>query len=545
MTETLSDRHRMAGSQFTMTDTNSDILSEVLITERRELGLPLSQQLLRLNNVTKTECCTNAPTAVLLGNAIVSRMLSTLPNQSGLLSTIRGLTTCRPTDIECLRILRKDLVTVVPAARESFADYNRQQDSHEWLMCLLDGLERQMPTTLLRDSFVSMFQVNLEVTHQCTRAGHGKRKREVEMDLSVPVQHRDTEEPFHSLSQCLKSYFSDETVEMDCQTCGCKQARRSTQVTADPDVLVIHLKRFDRGNQRLGHAIEFKPELPGKCDERKYVLTGVVLHSGQSAESGHYRSVIRCHETDRLFLLDDDRPPHQLPDNKKVLQGMYKDVYILLFSKEDKLQQQVFLTNTMNNRLMAELGIVGDHRTVGPVHCDDTVSFTAGQGGEPVQCDPAMQEGIRLSLLQNVQASDRSEATVSAVRPPRNTKRKSRETTPGTPSTPRKATMHTVGSGKPRYRKAGKEQVGPVAFAQPQSCPPPVQIRSDQSESVSADCGTGLRQSKAAAEKEARSSQADNVEVESAASNRDLPSPGNVPLAADRRDVTAADRCVR
>ena len=294
-----------------------DFLMELLVSERRQAGLPVSQQLIQLDNLSHTECCRNAPTSMMLGNSVLSRLLSSLPNQDGLLNEIRGLTGCSPGDVGSLRGLSRQLVAAVPAATECFAGYQRQQDPQEWLAYLLDGLEQEMPA-IMRDPFVSMFKVQTEVTSQCTtNEQHKKSRLEVDRIISVPVQHPDTEDNFNSLSQCLDSYFCDEQVHLDCQWCDCHQAQQSRHVIADPDVLVIHLKRFNKGGQKLGHKIQFGPKLMGMSDDRPYVFTGAVVHSGNSLESGHYRSVICCLQTSRLFLLDDSKAPQLLPTDRQ------------------------------------------------------------------------------------------------------------------------------------------------------------------------------------------------------------------------------------
>ena len=286
-----------------MANSNRDFFTELLLSERLKIGFPPSLQLLQLDNESKTECCRNAPVSMLFGNPILSRALYTLPNIPGLLNLIHVISTSRPGDVVSLRSLTNQLLDIVPSARQSFAGYNIQQDAHEYLVFLLDGIEQAIPPTL-REPFLSMYKVQTEITFQCT-AGHSKTRIENDGILSVQVQHPRTEENFQNLNQCLRSYFSNELIDLDCQLdCDSHQAMMSRHMIADPDILLIHLMRFARDNHKLDHEIQFELKLSGKCNNIPYVLTGIVLHSGMTLQSGHYYTVIYCHQTDRLFFTE-------------------------------------------------------------------------------------------------------------------------------------------------------------------------------------------------------------------------------------------------
>ncbi len=185
---------------------------------------------------------------------------------------------------------------------------------------------------------------------------------------------------------------------MDCEQCASKQANQVRAVTgSDPDVLLVHLNRFNNHGRKLGHAVEFLPYLDGKSDDRRYVLTGVVLHKGESVQRGHYHSVIQCAQSGRLYLLNDDRAPMQIADSPATLAVMYRQAFIFVFSKEDK-------TNTL------VAGIA-----------DLVVSVP-----EPVVPSP-VEEG-----------EEGGEEVVAAAPSRKETKRKSRDSSIGTPTVPRK-----------------------------------------------------------------------------------------------------------
>ena len=160
--------------------------------------------------------------------------------------------------------------------------------------------------------------------------------------LSLTVRNPVSGYLYTNLSECFGNYFSGEVVDVDCYGCPSKQANSLRSVAGtDPDVLLIHLKRFDNDGRKLGHPVEFQPYLPGKSDDRRYMLTGVVLHKGQSILRGHYRSVIRCAKSGKLYLLDDHRPPMLIADSDATLDVIYRQAYILVFSKEDKTVNEI------------------------------------------------------------------------------------------------------------------------------------------------------------------------------------------------------------
>ncbi len=377
-------------------------LRELLAVERSETGLPVGQQLLRMSNDSQTECYSNATTAVLLGNPLINSFLSTVTSGgSGLINAVRGLTGCRPNTFQSGRHIRSELVRAVPGAAH-FADYREQEDSHEYLTWLLEGLEREMPVNL-QNGFVSLFALSTKVTSCCTAGLHSKEKVEQSGILSLPIQHPVTGQLFGSLGECFSNYFTGEVVEVDCQKCPSKQANQIRAVTGDdPDVLLVHLNRFDNHGRKLGHAIKFQPFLPGKSDDKRYMLTGVILHKGESVQRGHYRTVIRCVQSGRLSLLNDEREPLQIHETEATLNAMFQQAFIFVFSKEDKTAREVNKMVDLTSHVGTELGEpVAESVVPSPMPVEE--------GGEQATTD------------------SREES-----------KRKARDSTLGTPSVPRK-----------------------------------------------------------------------------------------------------------
>ena len=236
-----------------------------------------------------------------------------------------------------------------------FADYMagyEQQDAHEFLVALLNALQSHLqqpqpqpgPRRGEQQSFVhqvfsGMFRSDLS----CLRCGATSSTYEPFLDLSLPLEAKRAATPMATgrtkppqrLEECLEQFMSSEvlTDSVTCEACG-QTAQRSKQITIDrlPNVLTLHVKRFDAVNDRKisdpiefpGTSLDMAPYL-SSCRVRQssgphaaqgdamgsaparpkilYDLTAVVNHSG-SMSQGHYTAFVveggqwfRCDDT--------------------------------------------------------------------------------------------------------------------------------------------------------------------------------------------------------------------------------------------------------
>ncbi len=150
------ERERRRGKGVTANSDGKMALSHILAGERLQAGLPVGQQLLQLTNYSQTECYSNAAIAVLLGNPIFTSFMSAINCDSELVTAVCGLTGCRPNAVLSGRNIRSKLVLAVPGAAQ-FGNYTLEEDCHEYLTWLLDGLQREMPINF-HNQFVSLFR---------------------------------------------------------------------------------------------------------------------------------------------------------------------------------------------------------------------------------------------------------------------------------------------------------------------------------------------------------------------------------------------------
>jgi len=201
----------------------------------------------------------------------------------------------------------------------------RQEDAHEFLRHFLDACHR----SALRPASIRNGEVPLPVQHTtmvhqlfggylrsqvlCLECNHESSTFDPFLDLSLEVKNAST------LEKALEGFTKVEKL------CGrnqyrCKRCQRLVDATkrffihTTPPVLTFQLKRFDysqgfRGkiakNVVFGTSVDLarftsRPEV-----EAKYRLYAVIVHSGQSARSGHYFAFAR-HASGTWYHFDDD-----------------------------------------------------------------------------------------------------------------------------------------------------------------------------------------------------------------------------------------------
>jgi ubiquitin C-terminal hydrolase len=99
---------------------------------------------------------------------------------------------------------------------------------------------------------------------------------------------------------------------------------RTHSVTHAPPTLVVHLKRFDASGAKIDKFVGYDVDLA--LGEARYVLFGVVLHSGD-AGGGHYTALA---EHKGRWAFADDAVVTAVDDINKIVQ---KDAYVLLYKK--------------------------------------------------------------------------------------------------------------------------------------------------------------------------------------------------------------------
>lgn len=149
----------------------------------------------------------------------------------------------------------------------------RQQDAHEFYLLVMNNIS---------DTITNYFKGKLKSQVICPK-GHISETEEEYLNLSLCVHNagniKNSLNAFFSPSGKIKGYKCD----------GCK---KETEIVKkylpyiNPDVLVLHLTRFDRTGRKIQTHIPFDMEINFNHDE--YALFGTVEHLGSTINFGHY-----------------------------------------------------------------------------------------------------------------------------------------------------------------------------------------------------------------------------------------------------------------
>eukprot|EP01039_Chlorochromonas_danica_P006457 gene6457-7121_t len=200
-----------------------------------------------------------------------------------------------------------------------------QQDAHEFLIAFLNCLESCLdnPQEKDNDSFSSIYSGVVQSTLHCACCSYSSVKKEQFIDLSLSMDSStlptDTLEASEGSSECEISlhdclgYFTISeqlSQKMFCPKCNADQLfQKQLSIFQSPDLLILHLKRFDFMRQKkINDFVRFPIDgldlsafrtstLEAENDQDPsdsdlYNLQGLVCHSG-SLHQGHYISYVR------------------------------------------------------------------------------------------------------------------------------------------------------------------------------------------------------------------------------------------------------------
>ena len=259
----------------------------------------------------------------------------------------------------------------------------RQEDAHEFLVHLLDamndgelrsaginqhasGWRDRLPVPRLDETtFIHrIFGGYLRSQVRCSKCGYCSNTYDPFLDLSLEVSKKS----LNSMLAAFAEFTRKETLDSDnrWRCSGCKKDVRATKqltVFRPPLSLCVQLKRFTYGGglgfqgfsaygsgswkygknsfggggSKITKSIEFPPEMNLPLSDGRscpYELTGVVIHLGNTATSGHYTAYVKRpgrKGTNEWYHMDDSFVDPV--SERKVLKQ--KDAYLLFYCRRE------------------------------------------------------------------------------------------------------------------------------------------------------------------------------------------------------------------
>ena len=181
---------------------------------------------------------------------------------------------------------------------------SRQEDAHEFFLQLLEHFDDELTVIAEVFNLPDVFNICLRSTTTCERCFRTSRVNGYLWLLSLHFPSGFAEEapnsPELNIYSLMDSYLRLEMLpNHPCAQCHfVGSTGKKLDIINSPQVLVIHLSRFDNVLQKIDAFVKFPTELTSEHignwngHPLTYRLRGLIVHEGSSIAGGHYVAYI-------------------------------------------------------------------------------------------------------------------------------------------------------------------------------------------------------------------------------------------------------------
>ena len=286
-----------------------------------------------VNPSRKNLCFSNAVTTVLFSIPQINQMLQNenqkMTSNNKILNELNQLYRAQNFSTEStlkLRTIVHEECMIHGQSMRTFNDSN-QHDAAEFFNSLLEHLFKSDPEDL--NTREKIFGGISQKTMFCSNT---KCNKSEQLQLETISEIIPLEFSGFTLESCLEQFFSPEEIERHCEHCGTKKATQVVTFVREPETLILQLNRF-RFSQFDDKVVKIHEPLIFPTEIRlpsgtSYKIVATINHQGESANVGHYTSLVMNQMTGGFILVDDSSVFPSITINEETLQQVYILVYI-------------------------------------------------------------------------------------------------------------------------------------------------------------------------------------------------------------------------
>ncbi|XP_042226238.1 ankyrin-3-like isoform X2 [Homarus americanus] len=218
---------------------------------------------------------------------------------------------------------RGDTHTAMRAFKSIVGDYDTmfkgcdQQEAHDFLSMLLYALDKDLLQRPGQSHISELFMGLHQLVITCKEKNKIISQVEEQFsNLTLAVEPKRGHWDTCKLEDLLAKYYKPHTIQWECPDCQTThECYSTTQILQLPQILVLHLSRFNRDSRDgVKLRVTFPPDIPLMTSymkegsrETAYSLYGVCYHQG-TMSSGHYTATCRdWANKNTWFKFDDER----------------------------------------------------------------------------------------------------------------------------------------------------------------------------------------------------------------------------------------------